>query len=899
MRKLHYRLFFAIAVIFSILSSCVSHRNLPREKESPSNIPTTKPSTADTHTPSIEKTKKKPSPYMWGDIDYEGKPWVKNISKPIDITNGLQNRHISLWASHGRYYDIGKAIWKWQRPFLFGTTEDLFTQTIVVPYLIPMLENAGAVVFTPRERDWQKHEVIVDNDDAASVSYTEKNGSSIWRSCPVKGFGNRDTVWHDHENPFEMGTTRMANSVKAFGSEITYQPELPEAGNYAVYVSYPSTLNNVEDAEYRVIHQGQETVFHVNQKMGGGTWVYLGNFNFDRGCNSFNKVILSNVSSQKGVVVADAVRFGGGTGSIERGGTTSGMPRCLEGARYYAQWAGAPYNVYSSKDGQDDYADDINVRSFMTNWLAGGSCYVPDTVGKNVPIELTVAIHSDAGFANDYKSIYGSLGICTTEFNNGLLQAGISREASRSLMNSILDQSYNDLSRIYGGWVVRERKDANYSETRCPLVPSTIFETLSHQSFPDMVLAQDPNFRFTLARSIYKGILRHISQSHGKHFSVAPLPPHSLRVEFTTADDVKLKWESTKDTLEKSAQPNSYIVYKAVGTGGFDNGTIVKGTSYEMKLQSGLVYSFKVTAINKGGESFPSETVAALHHTGATKSVIIVNGFNRVSAPAVYETPTEQGFNFDADPGVAYMRTAGYSGRQICFDKTKLGIEGPGGLGYCGQEWQGMVIAGNTFDYARTHAFAMQDLKQYNVASCSSSAVEEGKVDIMKYHAVDLLLGMQKKDQNKVLRYKSISDKMQRRLREYARSKGAIMVSGAYIGSDMKSKNDSTFIHDILKFKLTSVERSDSDSIVIGMGTRFNIYRTINEKHYAATSTDIIHPTEQAFCSLTLRDNRPVCVAYNGKDYKTFSMSIPFECIIGEEQRKSLMKGIMTFLTGN
>ena len=57
------------------------------------------------------------------------------------------------------------------RPNLFGTTEDLFTQTIVVPYLIPMLQNAGAIVFTPRERDWQKKEIIVDNDDPIKANY--------------------------------------------------------------------------------------------------------------------------------------------------------------------------------------------------------------------------------------------------------------------------------------------------------------------------------------------------------------------------------------------------------------------------------------------------------------------------------------------------------------------------------------------------------------------------------------------------------------------------------------------------------------------------------------------------------------------------------------------------------
>ena len=72
--------------------------------------------------------------------------------------------------------------------------------------------------------------------------------------------------------------------------------------------------------------------------MGGGTWVYLGTFAFDKGCNIFNRVILTNHSKHRGVVTADAVRFGGGMGNITRGGQISGLPRALEGARYYTQW---------------------------------------------------------------------------------------------------------------------------------------------------------------------------------------------------------------------------------------------------------------------------------------------------------------------------------------------------------------------------------------------------------------------------------------------------------------------------------------------------------------------------------------------------------------------------------
>ena len=120
--------------------------------------------------------------------------------------------------------------------------------------------------------------------------------------------------------------------------------------------------------------------------MGGGTWVYLGTFKFDAGSNEFNRVVLTNQSSKRGIVTADAVRFGGGMGNIERGGKVSGLPRNMEGARYYAQWAGMPYSVYSTHNGTNDYADDINTRSKMTNYLGGGSCYMPTTDGKKCTI---------------------------------------------------------------------------------------------------------------------------------------------------------------------------------------------------------------------------------------------------------------------------------------------------------------------------------------------------------------------------------------------------------------------------------------------------------------------------------------------------------------------------------
>jgi hypothetical protein len=329
----------------------------------------------------------------WGDINYEGAPWVENVSLPYKITKGLAGRHLTVWASHGSYYDITAARWQWQRPTLFATNEDLFTQTIVVPYLIPMLERAGAVVFTPRERDWQRHEVIVDNDDHHNLfGYQERGYRQPWQDTGQKGFAWHAGHYIDGENPFEAGTARMSETTtsKSKYSTIIYQPSIPEEGRYAVYVSYQTVEGSIDDAHYTVWHKGEQTEFRVNQLMGGSTWVYLGTFDFDKGCNEWNCVTLTNQSRHRnGIVTADAVRFGGGMGNIERGGIVSGLPRCLEGARYYCQWAGMPFEVYSSKSGQNDYADDINVRSLTENLLAGGSCYVPNREGRHVPMELS------------------------------------------------------------------------------------------------------------------------------------------------------------------------------------------------------------------------------------------------------------------------------------------------------------------------------------------------------------------------------------------------------------------------------------------------------------------------------------------------------------------------------
>lgn len=836
----------------------------------------------------------------WDGIDYKGKPWVSNISKPNNISLGLSNRHIALWASHGRYYDQKKGLWKWQRPNLFCTTEDLFTQTIVVPYLIPMLENAGATVFTPRERDWQTKEIIVDNDKGVSGEgswYGEHTEKEPWTDTGERGFGFRNGILRDGENPFTMGTARMIRTTKKEDKAIAiWQPNFKEEGRYAVYVSYQTMPKSVDDAHYIVRHKGQETHFIVNQKMGGGTWVYLGTFDFDKGENPFNCVALTNQSKRKGVVTADAVRFGGGMGNIERGGDISHMPRCLEAARYYAQWAGAPYSIYGNKTGTDDYAEDINTRSLMTNWLAGGSPYVPTKEGKKVPIELSLAVHSDAGYERDGKSLVGSLAICTTSFNDGRLNSGISRFASQDFIEALRSNVTRDLSKKYKRWNWRYLWDRNYSETRLPEVPSAIIETLSHQNFPDMKLGQDPNFKFTMARSIYKTILRYVSQMHRRPCIVQPLQPHLFKATLTGDNKVKLSWKAQDDELEPTAVPTSYNIYVAAGSGGFDNGTNVRGTSYTMELEPGVMYRFKVTAVNRGGESFPTSTLSAYYQPGATKTAMVINGFSRLSAPAVRDNIHEQGFDIEEDAGVSYGLTAGWSGKQQCFNKSTMGSTEPNGLGYSGNEMVGNFVMGNTFDYVYTHADAIAATKKYNVVSCTSETVESGIVDLINYDVVDLALGLQKYDENSTVFYKSIPSMLRNKLSAYVLGHGKLIASGAYIGSDLQHDDERVWLESTLKVAYGGAIHTDTISGIKGMGTEFDFYRQLNPTHYAATKCDVLMPVSTAFCPLQYANGMSAGVAYKGNDNATFTMAFPFECIIDRNKRLSIMNGILKFL---
>ena len=826
-------------------------------------------------------------------------PLTRSLSTPHEIKNGLQNRHIALWQSHGLYYAQTAHRWEWQRARMFGTVEDLFTQSFVLPYLTPMLENAGATILIPRERDTQIHEIIIDNDRSTPGSeYKELDGEKAWSDGEKAGFGHIQATYTNGENPFTQGTYRQTvTQRKGKESLIEWIPEIPESGNYAVYASYQSFPNSTEQALYTIHHAGGETTIAVNQTMGGGTWIYLGNFKFTAHEQAHERIVLTNQSNKSGkIITADAIKIGGGMGNIARSplespypieAETSGYPRFTEAARYWLQWAGIPDSIYSKSAFRNDYQDDIYARPQWVNYLKEQT---------HIPIDMAFAFHSDAGTTPD-DSIIGTLGIYMSKSNDGIYTNRKSREIARDLTDMIQTQILSDVRKVYNPqWSRRGMWNQSYIEARIPDVPTMLLELLSHQNFADMRYGLDPRFRFLICRAIYKGMLRYICFQNKQEPIVQPLPPDRLYTELVETNKVRIGWKAVQDTLEESASPTAYILYSRKDSGGFDNGTLVKGEEIILPIETGIIHSYKVAAVNKGGISFPSEIVSVYRSPKGEKdkTVLIVNGFDRISGPASFESTADSlaGFLYAVDRGVPYLNDIAFIGDQFEFRRSATwNSNDNNGHGDSYNNYAGQVIAGNTFDYPFIHGQAMAETG-YSFVSCSHKSLAEGVVKPDTYPIIDLILGKQ--------RQPVITPVLQDTLRSYLAQGGNLLVSGTNLFSDSwGNAQDRTFVEEVLKGKLAS-RNASKEGIVNSCASpygyingRYTFRTRPNPICYSIESVDGVLPADKLAHTILRypENNIGAGIVYEGK-YRTCSLGFPFEALQTPSERNRLMESI-------
>jgi len=821
---------------------------------------------------------------------------VRDDDRPY-YPGGLEGRHIALWQSHGLYWNEELEQWRFQRAPLHRTVEDMFTQSFVLEYLIPMLENAGACIMTPRERDIQSREFICDNDPmfqgerneiVRKAGFYKEKGQ--WSDAGT-GFADRKKTYSINDNPFRSGTARKSPCTPNGNSRACWTAEIGERGSYAVYVSYLTLPESTDKAHYKVTHLGGESHFTVDQTIGGGTWIYLGTFEFEGEAS----VELVNKGQNGLYVSADAVRFGGGMGKIERGGLLSGKPAYMEGSSYSIPFSGADSSI---REWDTDYRNDFATRGTWTRMMKDG---------KGIPFDCSLAFHSDAGITpND--SIVGTLSIYTLKNEDGTtFSDGSSRMSSRLFAQWIQDQVVSDIRTDFEPqWNRRQLWDRSYSESRTPDVPAMILELLSHQNFADMKYGLDPAFRFTVSRAVYKGVLKFLSTLYGTDYVVQPLPVTGLSVKFTQGGNAELSWQSTSDPKEATAEAESFIIYTRRDDGAFDKGIRTSGKSFEMPIVKGHIYSYKVVAENKGGKSFPSETVAiGMPDNPTGKEVLIVNNFDRVSAPAWIDSPEYAGFMAGLDSGVPYIRDITYIGENYEFRRSKVWeTDDDPGFGGCLTEEAGFKPAGNTFDYPYIHGKSLMALG-HPFCSMSAKAFEEDNTDADTGQVLDLICGKQvttRMGSGKVEnRYAVFPASMRAALRNWTGRGKSIIISGADIATDVWSsvypvEIDETerearkdFVQNVLGYKLSSSCGTGKGRV----GT-YEFYNTLNEDCYCVEAPDGLKPAKKN-ATIWIRypaSQIPAGVLYVASNYKVISLGVPLECIKKEEDRTALLQEI-------
>lgn len=347
-----------------------------------------------------------------------------------------------------------------------------------------------------------------------------------------------------------------------------------------------------------------------------------------------------------------------------------------------------------------------------------------------------------------------------------------------------------------------------------------------------------------------------------------------------------------------------------MGDGAFDNGRVINSDSCTVYQSEGVIYSYRVTALNKGGESFPSETLSVCKQTDERGRVAIINGFERVSAPLSLRSDDFEGFLCDEDSGVAYLQDVAYIGRQRVFDPAlRRSSDHSAALGasYCDAE--GQIVGGNTFDYPALHGRSIA-AAGYSFISTSAKAVEEGVISLDGYGAVDLILGKQRTvslgSGHYGYDFECFSKPLQSVLRNYTECGGNIFVSGSYIATDLwhgakSDEADRAFAREVLHFEYgggATIRRGEIKSAPspAKISGRYAFATEPSAECYTIDNPDVLRPSNGAMPAMRyVENNRIAGVAWSG-DYRTISLGVPFECITDTARRDALMRSVMEYL---
>jgi fibronectin type III domain protein len=487
---------------------------------------------------------------------------------------GLSGEEFVVSPGHGINWEGD--VWDWERPLCFGEREDHHTAAICNRWLLPYFKNAGAVVYSCRERDEQPHEVIIDLNSI--------NDSSGY-NCE----------WQEFTDGIPYGGTALKSSSGDISctASIQFSADIPEDGFYSVSIWYPENPDPCDYVEYIIMDGGgNEHIFRINQAKNCSRWNYLDSYYFKAGKQE--KILtISGAGTEPGKsILADAVCLGSGMGSSDFGGGVSGRLRWEESSQAWLKYMGAPEYVWNLGFGDHDSL----VRFYYTNW---------QTPGK-----LFLRIHTNALDGTMASGSYARFWGLTEEDNIRL----------DGIYSRMLDS-------VWKNWDKSWTKMSPSSSVTPWSFPSILLELGFHDTFdPDSIYIMDPDFRHIICRGIYEGVADYLtSGTEVVYLPEAPSAPYAVCQD---GESVKIGWRPPVF----GTAPDGYRIFYSTCPYSFKDNVYVDAAIDSVNinsLESGRIYYFRIRAENEGGISFPTETLAAVIASDSEK-ILIIGAFDRM-----------------------------------------------------------------------------------------------------------------------------------------------------------------------------------------------------------------------------------------------------------------------------
>ena len=538
-------------------------------------------------------------------VDVAGRPHSPEFAEG---QGALSGKTVYLSAGHGwQWNGVG---WRTQRPpypdastsYVGPIIEDHNNAEVVNQYLARYLWNAGADVWTARERDMNTFEQVID-DDAPGLTT-----AGAWETLTTGGHGGRHLV---------------AETALAATAAFTWHSDpLPADGQYALYVWYVPGPDRAPDAHYVVQHAGGSTALAVDQRHHGYTWRFVGRFPVRAGERM--SVSLNNQAGCPGqVVVADAVRVGGGLfddADLSRyGGPVQteapmgpGVPWWESATYYHVQRMGLDLDDFA-------YFNDVIARPLWARWEH-------QNTGDDA---VYVSWHSN-GYNGHNTTAWGTVSFIHN-FQPTPGSAALRDAIHRELVNDAragwdpdwrdLGQASKDLGELRELW---DNDPAN-------ALPGALIEVAYHDHVTDTDALKDPRFALLSARAVYQGIVKYF----GADLPLLPEPPTHLTVRNSGPGRLTLRWQpSPIDSAGlRGDAAEGYRVYTSHDGLGWDNGQTVVSTTHVLTgLQAHTLVFVRVTAFNAGGESFPTPVLGARVASPGEglAQILVVDGFDRI-----------------------------------------------------------------------------------------------------------------------------------------------------------------------------------------------------------------------------------------------------------------------------